>query len=328
MLKMPRNRDEVDNMSIGAHRLLHRSCRGKAHASGIVKQNIHRSVSSQKSSKSSVRDDLAKQRESCISSNGLASGRKHSRNSTSSWEYSDSDSIHSSEIGQNGCMENRSINTNRDLDQSSSVKSDVKERIKGSCGSNRCSPLPRAVKNIKKENWVDTLRMGCIDDRIKRMEKGWNDSNVIRIPRERKWHRITAEIEQRIPNADNGLRMFGFKNNRTNNSKKISKRSRPVYQRCAKPIQDIIEWEELFEIALARKIKRKIRGKGTVDLNIIQNIKDGMESNRVKNEGECMKRLEVLLENRVKPQINEVRFAKNLQKRFRLLKFARSEKRQ
>jgi len=168
--------------------------------------------------------------------------------------------------------------------------------------------------------------MGCIDDRIKRMEKGWNDSNVIRIPRERKWHRITAEIEQRIPNADNGLRMFGFKNNRTNNSKKISKRSRPVYQRCAKPIQDIIEWEELFEIALARKIKRKIRGKGTVDLNIIENIKDGMESNRAKNEGECMKRLEVLLENRVKPQINEVRFAKDLQKRFRLLKFVRSEK--
>lgn len=307
-------------MSIGAHRLLHRSCRGKAHASGIAKQNIYRSVSSQKSPKSSARDDLAKQRESCVSSNGLASGRKHSRNSTSSWEYSDSDSIHSSEIGQNGCIENRSINTNRDLDRSPSIK----ERIKGSYGSDRCSP--RTVKNIKKENWADTLRIGCINDRIKKMEKGWDDSNVIRIPRERKWHRITAEIEQRIPSADNGLRMFGFKNNRTNNSKKISKRSRPSYQRCAKPIQDIIEWEELFEIALARKIKRKIRGKGAVDLNIIENIKDGMGNNLAKNEGECMKRLEVLLENRVKPQINEVRFAKDLQKKVRLLKFARSEK--
>lgn len=314
MLKMPRNRDEVDNMSLGAHRLLHRSCRGKAHASGIAKQNIRRSVSSQKSPKSSVRDDLVKQRESCISSNGLASGRKHSRNSTSSWEYSDSDSIHSSEIGQNGCMELRSINTIRDLDRSSSVKSDVKERIKGSYGSNRCAPSPRAVKNIKKENWADTLRMSCINDRIKRMEKGWDDSNVIRIPRERKWHRITAEIEQRIPNTDNGLGVFGFKNNWTNNSKKASKRSRPGHQRCAKPIQDIIEWKELFEIALARKIKRKIRGKGTVDLNIIKNIKGDVESNRARNEGECMKRLEVLLENRVKPQIDEVRFADDLQR--------------
>lgn len=314
MLKMPRNRDEIDNMSLGAHRLLHRSCRGKAHASGIAKQNIRRSVSSQKSPKSSVRDDLAKQSESCVSSNGLAFGRKHSRNSTSSWEYSDSDSMNSSEIWQNGYVENRPINTNRDFDRSSSVRSDVKERIKGSRGSNRCSPLPRAVKNVKKENWADTLRTGCMDDRIKRMEKGWDDSNVIRTPRERKWHRITAEIEQKVPSVSDGLRMFGFKNSWTNNSKKISRRSRPGHQRCAKPIQDIIEWEELFEIALARKIKRKIRGKGTVELNIIESIKGCTESNRAKNEGECMKRLEVLLENRVKPQIDKVYFAKDLQK--------------
>lgn len=310
MLKMPRSRDEIDNMSLGAHRLLHRSCRGKAHASGIAKQNIRRSVSSQKSPKLSVRDDFAKQRESCVSNNGLASSRKHSRNSTSSWEYSDSDSMHSSEIGQNG-YENRQINTNHhDLDRSSSVKFD-KRRIKGLHGSNRCSPT---VKNVKKENWADTLRTGCIDDRIKRMERGWDDSNVIRTPKERKWHRITAEIEQRIPSADSGLRMFSFKNSWTNNSKKVSKRSRPGYQRCAKPIQDIIEWEELFEIALARKIKRKIRGKGRVESNIIESMKGSGKSNRAKDEGECMKRLEVLLENRVKPLIDEVRFAKDLQK--------------
>lgn len=258
-----------------------------------------------------MRDDFTKQRESCVSNNGLTSGRKHSRNSTSSWEYSDSDSMHSSEIGQNG-YENRPINVNHDLDRSPSVKSD-KKRIKGSYGSNyRCSPLP--VKNVKKENWEDTLRTGCLNDRIKRMEKGWDDSNVIRIPKERKWHRITAEIEQRIPCADSGLRMLGFKNSWTNNSKKVSKRSRPGHQRCAKPIQDIIEWEELFEIALARKIKRKIRGKGRVESSRIESMKDRGKSNRARDEEECMKRLEVLLENRVKPQIDEVCFAKDLQK--------------
>ncbi|KAL6436175.1 hypothetical protein ACFW04_005725 [Cataglyphis niger] len=312
MLKMPRNRDEIDNTSLGAHRLLHRSCRGKAHGSGIAKQNIRRSVSLQKSPKLSVRDDSAKQSESCASSNGFAFGRKHSRNSTSSWEYSDSDSMHSSEIGPNGYVENRLINTNRDFDRSSNVRSDIKERIKGSHGNNRYSPLPRAVKNIKKENWADTLRTGCMDDRIKRMEKGWDDSNVIRTPKERKWHRITAEIEQRVPSAGDGLRMFGFKNSWTNNSKKVSRRSRSSHQKCAKPIQDIIEWEELFEIALARKIKPKIRRKETVELNIIESIKDGAKSNRAKNEEECMKRLEVLLKNKVKPQIDKARSEEHL----------------
>lgn len=309
-LKMPRSRDEIGNMSLGAHHLLHRSCRGKAHASGIAKQNNCRNVSSKKSSKSPAQD-FAKQHDSCVSSNGVVPGRfnrKHSRNSTSSWECSDSDSMHSSEIGQNGCLENRSVNSNRGLDRPSSAKSDAKERIKGSHGSTYCSPLQR-TKSLKKESWADTLRVGCMDDRIRRMEEGWDDSSVIRTPKERKWHRITAEIEQRMPNVDNGYRIFGFKSNWANNSKKILKRSRPVHQRCAKPIQDIIEWEELFELALARKIRRKIRGKGKMDKSNV--MEKGRESGRAKDEGECMKRLEVLLENRVSPQIDEVCFAKD-----------------
>lgn len=161
------------------------------------------------------------------------------------------------------------------------------------------------------------MRVGCMNDRIKRMEKGWDDSNVIRTPKERKWHRITAEIEQRIPSTDNGLRMFGFKNSWTTNSKKVSKRSRPGHQRCTKPIQDIIEWEELFEMALARKIRRKIRENGKVESNMMKNVKRGGESGRAKDEGECMKHLEVLLENRVTPQMDEVRFAENLKERKR-----------
>jgi len=313
------SRDEVDNMSLGAHHLLHRSCRGKAHASGIAKQNNRQGLpSSQKVSKSPVQD-ISKQHEF---SNGVILDRKHSKNSTSSWECSDSDSMHSSEIGQNGCPENRLINSNRGFERASSVKSDAKERIRGSHRNNQCSPSLRATKNFKKENWADTLRVGCVNDRIKRMEKGWDDSNVIRTPKERKWHRITAEIEQRIPSMDNGLRMFSFKNSWSNNSKKISKRSRPGHQRCAKPIQDIIEWEELFEMALARKIRRKIRENGKIESNIIKNVKRGGESNRAKDEGECMKRLEVLLENRVTPQTDKVCFAKDTKSKVssRLLK--------
>lgn len=302
---MPRSRDEIDNMSLGAHHLLHRSCRGKAHASGIAKyNNRQQGLPSQKIPKSPAQD-FSKQHEF---SNGVVLDRKHSRNSTSSWECSDSDSMHSSEIGQNGCTENRLINSNRGRERASSVKSDAKERIKGSHGSNQyCSPSLR-VKNFKRENWEDTLRVGCMNDRIKRMEKGWDDSNVIRTPRERKWHRITAEIEQKIPSTD--IRMFGLKNSWTINSKKVSKRSRPGHQRCAKPIQDIIEWEELFELALARKIRRKIRENGKVESSM-KSVKHNGESGHAKDEEECMKYLEVLLENRVTPQTDEVRSAKD-----------------
>lgn len=309
---MPRSRDEVDNMSLDAHHLLHRSCRGKAHASGIAKQNNRQNLPSQKIPKSPAQD-FSRQQEFNASSNGVILDRKHSRNSTSSWECSDSDSMHSSEIGQNGCSENRLINSNRSLERASSVKSDSKERIKGSHRSNQCSPSLRATKSFKKENWAETLRVGSASDRIRRMEKGWDDSNVIRTPKERKWHRITAEIEQRIPSTDNGLRMFGFKNTWAN-SKKVSKRNRPSHQRCAKPIQDIIEWEELFEIALARKIRRKIRENGKVESSVMKSVKHSGESGRAKDEGECMKRLEVLLENRVTPQTDEVRFAKDSKK--------------
>ena len=46
----------------------------------------------------------------------------------------------------------------------------------------------------------------------------------------------------------------------------------------------------------------------------MKNVKRGGESDRAKDEGECMKRLEVLLENKVMPQTDEVCFAKDLKK--------------
>lgn len=298
---MPRNRDEIDAMSLGAHHILHRSCRGKAHASGIAKQTNRRSLSTQKSVKS---PDSAKQNDGfCVTSNGVVKiNRKHSRNSTSSWECSDSDSMHSAEIGQNGCPENRSIS--RGTDRTSTPKFDDNERIKES-HERFNHHVTRPVKSLKKKNWADSLRVGCVNDKIKKMEEGW-DSSAIKRPRERKWHRITAEIEQRIPSANNGLRtVFGLKTNWNGNSKKMSKRNRQVYQRCAKPIQDIIEWEKLFEMALSRKIRRKTRGKGKADES---NVTSSVKSGRVKDEDECMKRLEVLLESKVSPRIDKVRF--------------------
>lgn len=304
---MSRGRDQVDNMSLDAHHLLHRSCRGKAHASGIAKQNSQRGASAQKSPRSPMQDHHpSRQHERYVPSNGVGPrpDRKHSRNSTSSWECSDSDSMHSSEIGQNGCLENRTVGR----DRGSNARSDGKERIRGSHGNNQCSPLSRAARNFRKECWADTLRSGCANDKIRRMEAGWDDSNIIRTPRERKWHRITAEIEQRTPNPDNGLRVYGLKSSWSGNSKKISKRGRPSHQRCAKPIQDIIEWEELFELALARKIRRKIRGKGKVDgTNMTKSAKNGGEG-LAEDDEECMKRLEILLENRVTPQTDKVHF--------------------
>lgn len=302
-------------MSLGAHHLLHRSCRGKAHASGIAKRNNRLTVSpSQRLSKSPFQE-VPKQ-ESSHQSNGVPNkvNRKHgSRNSTSSWECSDTDSIHSSEIGSSLIAENRTFsdNSSRSNDRISSARINIKDRIKGSHGSNHCTPLSRTTRNLKKQSWADTLRDGSIDDRFKRMEEGWDDSNVIRTPKERKWHRITAEIEQRLPNTHDGLRIYGIKNSSTrnwsNNSKKLSKRNRTTYQRCVKPIYDIIDWQELFEMALARKVRRKIQGKGKADgSNVTDSVKGGRESDRAKDERECMKRLEVLLENRVSPQIDKV----------------------
>lgn len=255
------------------------------------------------------------------SSNGETIGavldnrKQHSRNSTSSWDCSDSDSMHSSEIGQNGssCLTEAASRT---IVNRPPVKCNANEKSRGSHGNERCkSPLPSrtAAKTIpRKECWADTLRAGCVvNDRIRRMEEGWNDCNVIRSsPRERKWHRITAEIEQRNDRPRPNNAMYGSRSSGwgTGNSKKTVKRGRPGHQRSARPIQDIIEWEELFELALARKIRRKIRGKGKVDgTNVAKSGARSSGQSHAKDEKGCMKRLEVLLQSRVTPQIDEVR---------------------
>ncbi|KAG7206056.1 hypothetical protein KM043_003454 [Ampulex compressa] len=139
----------------------------------------------------------------------------------------------------------------------------MKERRRGCC------------QRISRKSWADSLRAGDVDDRVRRMEAGWDDSSVIRAPRERKWRRITAEIEQK-------------------DSKRTARRGRVVGQRSRRPVQEAVPWEELLEMALARKLG-----------------KSGW-TRQVLCAGEFMKRLEVLLESRPPPRAAEARSEEHL----------------
>lgn len=314
---MPLNK--VDEEYLRAHHLLHRSCRGKAHGNGIAKQSNRRATISFPATR------LPKDRNSIglVDEAPVATkfpNRKISRNGTSSWECSDSDSLHSSEAGR----ENAFASTNNDDHPPSGMS--VRTAVRPANGANAsckkkanrtvhvsCSLAKAGVKDIrKKESWADTLRVSTIDDRVKRMEEGWDDSSVIKIPRERKWRRITAEVEQRVPSGKSGdFRILGLRGSSLkgwNNGSQKRNRKNAAFQRSSKPIEDIIEWEEIVEMALAKKIgygkgKRRRSGEDRVDEAVDRRRVDGETMNGA---GECMKRLEVLLQNRLPPQTVEV----------------------
>lgn len=113
-------------------------------------------------------------------------------------------------------------------------------------------------RSIKKESWADTLRSsnGSCEEKYKKMEQGWDDSNVvIRNPKERKWHRITAEIEQR----DQGVPLQ--RRNSLPPKKLVRKNSS-----SRRDAESLSEWRELFELALSRKIVNgKLKGKSFGD---------------------------------------------------------------
>ncbi|KAK2587454.1 hypothetical protein KPH14_003162 [Odynerus spinipes] len=301
---MPRrNEDEVDKDSSplrAHHHVLHRSCRGKAHASGIAKQTNNRRAIVIRPEKvgNTVSKDSTQEVTVPNAKNGFV--RKHSRNSTSSWDCSDSDSMNSVEVGQNQTPKN-------------STKMAPKDRASSRASSTHSSCISRntigSSSRKKRESWADTLRGGEVDDRIRRMEEGWDDSNVIEIPRERKWHRITAEIEQKLPNGTEIFALRGSttptKNRLSHSAKKILKRGRiTAVQRPTKPIYDVVEWEELLEMALAKKIARGgRRGCGK---------EDGNKRTEERETADCLKRLEVLLENRTTPQNDEARSEEHL----------------
>lgn len=309
----------------------HRACRGKAHASGIAKQNGQRgkqsceprsSISS--SSSTSVGRQARTSRKDVTTSTprprGDPGGRgKLSRNSTSSWDYSDSDSINSSEAGNqhepigdsassmitridmvlDGIERDKGM-YDRSVGNADSPKRNTPLRSSRSFRSstNRSEIFrDNGRRSAKKESWAESLRGGekIPDDRRMRMERGWDDSSVIRNPRERKWMRITAEIEQRAsPDVDDNEsraslerehgRNNGERKTRSSSSSlsgRVIKRSRcgPGQQR--RPVYDVVEWELLLEMAMNRKLNGHGRKKA-----------DGG------NGEELMKNLDALLENR------------------------------
>ncbi|OAD57389.1 Unconventional myosin-XVIIIa [Eufriesea mexicana] len=309
---MPFNKDVVDEETLRAHHLLHRSCRGKAHGNGIAKQSNRRATISFPATR--YPKDLGIDETTSVVTNVAArSNRRASRNGTSSWECSDSDSLHSSETGQNiFASNNRSCIQNVSMHTSARPPNGAK-RISRNQHVATCQTRNGTKGTKKKENWADTLRVGSIDDRIKRMEAGWDDSSVIKTPRERKWRRITAEIEQRVPSSKSDFRILGLRGSSMKGwSNGSQKRNRKNVTCQRKPVQDIIEWEEILEMALAKKIghrkgkRRRAHGEDVVDQGVHR------AEGELNGAGECMKRLEVLLQNRLPPQTFEARSEEHL----------------
>lgn len=237
------------------HMRHHRACKGKAHASGIGKQQLSNGkgpvpkLATQKPSPSPKLKE-AKKAPPVV--------RKLSRNSTSSWDYSDSDSLNSSDPDPGVIMHDSMI---RRIDQVLDDLDNAKPMGK--------SPLSRgsSIRRSKKETWADTLRTGShVDDKIKKMEQGWDDSSVIKLPRERKCQRITAEERANIDtiNRKNLLML-----SRRTSSGKVVKRTR------SNSSAPLLEWEELLEMALACRNGRKRRDSDASsyfkDLEVLRN---------------------------------------------------------
>ena len=290
----------------------HRACRGKAHASGIGKKNGRAPSSNSRSFMSSTGSSVSGGKQPKMSrKDGATStpqsrsdphvGRKLSRHSTSSWEYSDSDSINSSETGHvNDSLKDsansmiRSIDlVLRDIDSRDKVDSDSPKSSSVMLKSSRSF---RSSGTPKRESWAESLRGGyrIVDDRYRKMEQGWDDSSVIKNPKERKWHRITAVIEQRSAHLDDDFNNLskvnedkGLKRNdcssewKGQSSGRVIKRSR-YGQHARRPVYDVVEWEELLEMAMNRKFNRLGKKK--------QDARPGTE---------FLKNLDILLANRV-----------------------------
>ena len=268
----------------------HRACRGKAHASGIAKQNGKANISSVRSttpkSKPSPKDQKPI-RNGRNSSDGVHStdGRKLSRNSTSSWDYSDSDSLNSSEPGLNpeplqdrtSRMISRIDQVLDDIDCAKSIYHNDKLNDSRSTKTDKNYRNSPSKRLFKKENWEDSLRSGngYIDDRVKKMEAGWDDSNVIKNPKERKWHRITSEAEQK----ENGHEKVARRNSLPKKTQpgKVLKRTRSSPTR-RRPLYDVIEWDEILEMALARKFGSKKKKNGEQDVGYLKNLEVLLEN--------------------------------------------------
>ncbi|KOC61156.1 hypothetical protein WH47_04422 [Habropoda laboriosa] len=307
---MPLNKDKLDKESLRAHHLLHRSCRGKAHGNGIAKQ-------SNRCATISFPTRLPKDRDSSGIA-GKSSNRRIVRNGTSSLECSDSDSMHSSETVQNAfvsiSINNRFSPSNLSICGAARSLNELNTKKKPGRSVHVSSCLPKSGgksvrKKEKKESWADTLRVGLIDDRIKRMEEGWDDSSVIRTSNERKWRRITAEIEQKLPSGESSeLKLDGLRGSSLkgwNDGSQKRNRKDAASEKDTKPI----EWEEIVEIALAKEIgcaNRKRKCESSSEDVVDECVDRQAEDEPMNTVEQYMENLEVLLENRLPPESVEV----------------------
>ncbi|KAJ8678757.1 hypothetical protein QAD02_014544, partial [Eretmocerus hayati] len=283
------------------HMRHHRFCKGKAHASGIGKtlangnglvaspngksgsprivnkvgvQSLQQRQAKLKNGLSSGASKEQQQQQRSVASS-IASSRKLSRNSTSSWDYSDSDSLNSSEHGQSSFEQhvgheqmmrriNRALLLDDDVVDHDKPRQQIISRSPLVRGTS-CSSSLRSSQR-KRESWAESLRSNLShDDRIRKMEEGWDDSNVIKLPRERKCHRITAEIEQREPSNyhDNHRRDSLVKiRSSPGATGRVLKRSRPGQNGSPVHHPDPVEWEQLLEMALAARNGSRRRGTG------------------------------------------------------------------
>lgn len=263
------------------HMRHHRACKGKAHASGIGKQANGKTGPASSSSpagkiikvtttgpqKPSKAKNGKEPRKTALGPVESPNGRKLSRNSTSSWEYSDSDSLNSSELGlessqhhgnglhgQTNSMIRRIDRVLDDIDHAKSIYDEHQLKLNNNNDKNGKSPLQRgniytaSLRKVqRKETWADSLRTTCIgDEKIKKMEAGWDDSNIVRTPKERKCHMITAEIEQRDLDSLSRRNSLCRRNSAAG---KVVKRPRVTNQGLC----DVIEWEVLLELAQATR---------------------------------------------------------------------------
>lgn len=124
-----------------------------------------------------------------------------------------------------------------------------------------CCPLTQnraRSQREKRERWADTLRTGntSASERHKRMEQGWDDSNVIIYSKERK-----IEFEEPFLRRRNSLP-----------PKKIQRKEVKRTQSGSGTSASLNEWRELFELASARK-----QGKGS---NYLKRLEALMENNK------------------------------------------------
>ncbi|CAD6214423.1 GSCOCG00012834001-RA-CDS, partial [Cotesia congregata] len=112
---------------------------------------------------------------------------------------------------------------------------------------------------LKRNNWVESLRSGVVNDRYKKLEDGWDDTNIIKHPREKKWQ-ITMNGGYTVDSIDGKIIESNSRRKSTSRLSLCSKNlKRNNNKRHYKSSGNVIEWEKLLEMASARKLAKNKR---------------------------------------------------------------------